>query len=213
MRRSKKQLTWINLLLQHRFFAHYVKHAEPWALSQMWMDFPFKNPFKGLFAQTQSHTWITMFNFCSFSISFPFCLLEMFGVVKRMNLWTHRGFSHCGETVLCVLVCNPFKGSTNTEANGGQTHVCRWIDKLCSVSEMFKNLAWVVWMYLNLSCITEVLNLVKLRWIWTRLDVDLNIDFHGGFHGIIILSYRGIYQLYHLNAIRIYMPTVYSWHH
>lgn len=61
MRRSKKQLAWINLLLQHRFFAHYVKHAEPWALSQMWMDFPFKNPFKGLFAQTQSHTWTWTF--------------------------------------------------------------------------------------------------------------------------------------------------------
>lgn len=215
MRRSKKQLTWINLLLQRRFFAHYVKHAEPWALSWIWMDSPFNNPFKGPFAQTQSQTWITMFNFCSFSISFPLCLLEIFGVVKRMNSWTHRGFFHRGETLLCVLACNPFKGSTDTEANGGQMHVCRLIVDLAlqCLSEMFKNLAWVVWMYLNLSCITEVLKLVKLHWIWTRLDVDLNIDFHGGFYGIIMLSYRGIYHPYHLNVIGIYMPTVYSWHH
>lgn len=43
--------------------------------------------------------------------------------------------------------------------------------------------------------------------------MDLNIDLHGGFYGIITLSYRGIYHLYHLNVIPMYMPTVYSWPH
>lgn len=59
---------------------------------------------------------------------------------------TGGGF-RCGETVLCVLVCNPFQGSTNTEANGGQMHVCRLIVDLAlqCLSKMFKNLAWVVW--------------------------------------------------------------------
>lgn len=81
--------------------------------------------------------------------------------------WTrgHTGFFHCGETVLRVLICNPFKASTNTEANGGQMHVCRLIVDLAlqCLSGMFRNVAWVVWMYSNLSCIAEVLKLVKLH--------------------------------------------------
>lgn len=69
-----------------------------------------------------------MFNFHSFSISFPFCLLAILGVVERMSSWTHGG----GRFFRCVLRAtelnpgrNPSKGSTNTEANGGQMHVCR----------------------------------------------------------------------------------------
>lgn len=71
--------------------------------------------------------------------------------------WT-RGHTGGSSTVVCVLICNPFKGSTNTEANGGQMHDCRLIVNLAlqCLSEMVKNLAWVVWMYLNLSCVTEV---------------------------------------------------------
>lgn len=67
-----------------------------------------------------------MFNVHSVPVSFPFCLLAILGAVLRMSSWIHGRVGW--ETVLCATELNPgrspFKGSTNTEANGGQTRVC-----------------------------------------------------------------------------------------